>query len=96
MEEKKIERHLVESIKRIGGMCLKFVSPSTSGVPDRLIILPEGRIIFTEIKTDKGRLSKIQKFIIDEMKKRGADVRVLYGLKDVKEFIAEIEGGDAV
>ena len=87
VEEKRVERHLVESVKGLGGMCLKFVSPGTAGVPDRLIILPPGRIIFAELKTDTGKLSKIQERTIGEMIKRGADVRVLYGLKDVKDFI---------
>lgn len=90
LSEKNIERHLTNGVKKLGGMCLKFVSPSTSGVPDRIIILPNGRIIFAEIKTDEGKLSKIQEYVIDEMKKRGADVRVLYGLKDVKSFMEEM------
>lgn len=37
MTEATIERHLVEGVKKLGGMCLKFVSPSTPGVPDRQI-----------------------------------------------------------
>ena len=89
MLEKKIEQKLCSRVKNIGGLCLKFASPGNSGVPDRLIILPKGRIVFAELKTDAGKLSKIQKRMIDEMKKRGADVRVLYGLKDVENFIGE-------
>ena len=92
MLEKRVERLLVEVIKRFGGMCLKFVSPGTSGVPDRIVILPDGKIIFVELKTDAGKLSKIQEHTISEMKKRNADVRVLYGLKDVKAFIEEVKG----
>ena len=92
MEEKRVERLLVEVVKRFGGMCLKFVSPGTSGVPDRVVILPDGKIIFVELKTDVGKLSKIQEHTISEMKKRNADVRVLYGLKDVKAFIEEVKG----
>ena len=91
MEEKRVERHLVEGIKRLGGMCLKFVSPGTSGVPDRVVILSNGRVVFAELKTDVGRLSKIQEHTISEMRRRGADVRVLYGLKDVKTFLSELE-----
>ena len=92
MLEKRVERLLVEVVKRFGGMCLKFVSPGTSGVPDRVVILPDGKIIFVELKTDVGKLSKIQEHTISEMKKRNADVRVLYGLKDVKAFIEEVKG----
>lgn len=92
MTEANIERHLVEGVKKLGGLCLKFVSPSMAGVPDRLIITATGEVIFVELKTEIGRLSKIQKFVIGEMRKRGADVRVVKGFAEVKELLAEIEG----
>lgn len=95
MLEKQVERHLVNGVRKLGGLCLKFVSPGTPGVPDRIIITATGRIIFAELKTDTGRLSKIQNFTIGEMMRRGADVRVLKGLSSVKELLAEIERGDA-
>ncbi len=91
MSEKTVERYLVEGIRKLGGLCFKFVSPGTQGVPDRLIITAQGRIIFAELKTDKGVLSKIQKYVISQMLLRRADVRVLYGLGQVKELLAEIE-----
>ena len=92
MTEAAIERHLVNGVKKLGGMCLKFVSPSTPGVPDRLIITADGKVIFVELKTEVGRLSKIQKFVTGEMLKRGADVRVVKGLDAVKALLAEIGG----
>lgn len=95
MNESQVERHLVEGVKKLGGMCIKFTSPGTPGVPDRLIITSTGRIIFAELKTETGRLAKIQRYVIGEMQKRGADVRVVKGLAEVKELLAEIEGGDS-
>ena len=94
MKESQIERRLVEGVKRLGGMCLKFVSPGTLGVPDRIIISAKGRVIFVELKTETGRLTKIQRYVIGEMQKRGADARVVKGIDEVKELLAEIEGGD--
>ena len=91
MKESTIERHLVEGVKRLGGMCIKFTSPGTPGVPDRLIITATGRSIFAELKTEEGRLSKIQRYTIGQMMKRGADVRVVKGLDAVKQLLAEIE-----
>ena len=91
MLEKIVERHLVEGVKKLGGLCYKFTSPGTQGVPDRLIITPLGRVIFAELKTDKGTLSKIQKHTINQMLIHHADVRVLYGLEQVKELLTEIE-----
>lgn len=93
MNESRIERRLVDGVKKLGGMCLKFVSPGTLGVPDRLIITPTGRIIFAELKTETGRLAKIQRYTIGEMQKRGADVRVVKGIDEVMRLLAEIEGG---
>ena len=92
MDEKYIERRLVEGVKRRGGLCLKFESPGTPGVPDRIIITATGRIIFAELKTETGRLSKIQRYVIGEMQKRGADVRVVKGLPQVIQLLAEIGG----
>ena len=46
MREQDIERNLTRQVKQLGGLCLKFVSPGTAGVPDRLIILPSGRVVF--------------------------------------------------
>ena len=90
MDERRIERCLVDDIKKSGGLCLKFISPGAAGVPDRMIIMPDGRIVFAELKTEAGRLSKIQQHMIDELKRRNADVRVLYGLQDVKDFLKEL------
>lgn len=92
MNENRIERHLVDGVKKLGGMCVKFVSPGTPGVPDRLIITATGKIIFAELKTETGRLAKIQRYTIEQMQKRGADVRVVKGLDEVKQLLAEIGG----
>lgn len=59
--EKDIEQKLVKMVERHGGICLKWVCPGWSGVPDRIILLPGGRVIFAETKRPKGgRLSKLQ------------------------------------
>ena len=92
MNESRIERYLVNGVKKLGGMCVKFVSPGTPGVPDRIIIL-NGRIIFAELKTEIGRLSKIQRFIVNKMIQCGADVRVVKGLDQVKSLLAEFDDG---
>ena len=68
MNESRIERRLVDGVKKLGGMCLKFVSPGTPGVPDRLIIPPTGRIIFAELKAETGRLAKIQRYTMERCK----------------------------
>lgn len=90
MLEKNIEKFLNDNIKKLGGLTYKFVSPGNSGVPDRIIILPNGKLIFIELKTKSGRLSALQKLQIKRLRKLKQDVRVLYGLEEVKEFLNEI------
>ena len=50
MREKVIEQKLVAEVKRRGGICPKWVSPGFDGMPDRLILLPDGHIGFAELK----------------------------------------------
>ncbi len=97
MREAEIEARLVRGVKEAGGLCYKFVSPGNPGVPDRLILLPGGRILFVELKTPGGKLSNIQSWRIQEMRERDADVRVWKGLEPVRAFLKEIrDGGGAV
>ena len=52
--EKDIEKALGRMVGRRGGRCLKWICPGWAGVPDRIILLPGGRIIFVELKRPKG------------------------------------------
>ena len=90
MKESTIEARLVKLVRERGGLCYKFVSPGNPGVPDRIVITPEGRTIYVELKTEVGRLANIQKWQLGEMKSRGVDVRVLKGLAQVKAFVEEV------
>ena len=50
VRERDIERMLVERIEKLGGLCLKWVSPGRRNVPDRIVLLPGGMINFVEVK----------------------------------------------
>ena len=91
MQEKQIENYLRDKIKKLGGIAYKFVSPGNNGVPDRLILLPNGRIKFVELKKQGGKTSKIQDMQIARMKSLGQDVRIIDSIEKVDEFINEIQ-----
>lgn len=91
MLEKEIEKKLVKGVQKISGFCFKWVSPGRDGVPDRIILLPEGKIIFAELKTEKGKLSGRQEFMIKLIRALGFDVRVIYGMPQVNELLAELQ-----
>lgn len=90
MLEKNIENKMVREVQKRGGLCFKFTSPGNPGVPDRMIITPGGKIVFVELKTEIGRLAKIQKYQIEVMRQHGADVRVAKGWDRVKAILEEV------
>lgn len=63
MLEKQIEQKLSLMVKQQGGLALKFVSPSFAGMPDRLVLLPDGIIAFVELKSPgkKPRLLQLSR-----------------------------------
>ena len=50
MRENEIERYLKKRVETEGGKCWKWVSPGRRGVPDRMVLLPGGRLLFVELK----------------------------------------------
>lgn len=60
MREKTVESKLVKAVKGKGGLAPKFVSPGFDGVPDRLALLPGGRIAFIELKAEGKTLRPLQ------------------------------------
>ena len=85
-----MERRLAAGVRAKGGLCWKFVSPGTSGVPDRIVVLPGGTVWFVELKADDGRLSGRQAMILRQLADRGANATVLVGMKDVEKFLEGI------
>lgn len=94
MLEKSIEKSLRDMLHRRGALCYKFTSPGNPGVPDRIVLLPSGRVVFVELKAEFGRLDDRQRRQIERMRKTGADVRVLKGLAQVKQFVEEVLPGE--
>lgn len=90
MEESKIEKRLKKEIELIGGKALKFVSPGMSGVPDRIILLPHGRIVFIELKAPGKKPRPIQIKRISELRNLGFDVRIIDSIDGVKDLIEEV------
>ena len=89
MLEKDIEKIFTAEIKRAGGKAYKFMSPGNDGVPDRIAMLPGGQLVFVELKTDTGRLTKLQELQRRQIAELGQTVRVLHGLAEVRDFFLE-------
>jgi len=60
MREKHIEQKLVQAVRAAGGVAPKFISPGCDGMPDRLLLLPGGRIAFAEVKAPGKAMRPLQ------------------------------------
>ena len=87
MLEKDIEKILVKEVRKLGGLCYKWVSPGNAGVPDRIVLIPNRPVMFVELKGDKGKLSRLQEIQIKKLKAITEHVYVLKGLEEVRDFI---------
>ena len=87
MKESYIERILKKKVEQVGGKALKFVSPGWAGAPDRLVLLPGGRLIFVELKAPGRKPRPLQLKRHEELRALGFDVVVIDSLEGVEEFI---------
>ena len=60
MREKHIEQILVRAAKDMGGLAPKFISPGFDGMPDRLVLMPKGKIAFAEVKAPDKTMRPLQ------------------------------------
>lgn len=91
MLEKTIEQELVNQVKKRGGICPKWVSPSFAGVPDRLVFLPDGKFGMVEVKRPKGKPRALQVSRHEQLKRLGFTVYVLDGLEQIGGMLDAIE-----
>ncbi len=90
MLEKDLEAKFRQAVKEKGGIAFKFVSPGNAGVPDRLVVLPGGRIGFVELKVNGNKPTALQNRQMDRLKKLGCFVCVLDSVAAIPEVIAGI------
>tara|TARA_R110000868_G_scaffold403706_1_gene681210 strand:+ start:543 stop:830 length:288 start_codon:yes stop_codon:yes gene_type:complete len=93
MLERDIEKYLVKRVAGIGGIAYKFTSPSNRGVFDRVVVMPRGVVWFVELKSAKGKLSKLQEKFEREMQLLGHKTAVLHSKDAVDTFIHILEQG---
>lgn len=91
--EARVENYLVRKAKARGWCAFKFVSPGHSGVPDRIVV-GDGRVAFVELKSPSGKLSELQKTMIEKLRSLGAEVHVCYDREQVDAVLAGMSKGD--
>ncbi|MGJ9505403.1 PDDEXK family nuclease [Actinotignum schaalii] len=91
MLEREIEKQLVTQTKKRSGLAWKFTSPGTLGVPDRIILLPEGRIGFVEVKQPGCVARPIQAQRIRQLERLGFTALVLDDPADIETVLDRIQ-----
>lgn len=94
MDEKEVENKLVLTVKALGGMAPKLVSPGFDGMPDRLVLMKGGRVGFVEVKAPGKRLRPLQEKRKRQLEALGFSVFALDGVEQIPEILNTIQGGD--
>ena len=89
MLEKHIERKLTDEIKSRDGMALK--QTGMAGIPDRLVLLPNGKCAFVELKAPGEKPRKLQKIRMKQLRKLGLKTYVIDGVEQIGGVLDEIQ-----
>ena len=93
--EKDIEHYFCEKLKAKHCLVWKFVSPNMAGVPDRIVIMPYGKIVFVELKAEGKKLRPLQEKRFEELRLHFVTPWVVSSKNDVVKFIDfYVERGD--
>lgn len=90
MREKETENKLIKAVRKRGGLCEKWISGS-DGWPDRIVLLPEGRIGFVEVKAQGKKPRPLQLHRHEQLRKIGYRVFVLDSEDQIGEILDEIQ-----
>ena len=90
MREKIIEQHLVKAVKNSGGIAPKLVCPGFDGMPDRLVLLPRGKIGFVEVKAPGKEPRPLQVARHGLLRRLGFKVYVLDDMNQIGGILDDI------
>ena len=94
MRERQIEQKLVKAVKAAGGIAPKLTSPGFDGMPDRMVLMPGGRIGFVEVKAPGEKPRPLQLSRHRLLRRMGFKVYVLDGAEQIEIILQEIGGDD--
>ena len=93
MAEKQIEQSLVTAVREAGGWCPKFISPGLNAMPDRIVLMPGGRIGFVEVKAPGQKPRKLQIRRHVRLRHLGFPVFVLDDPEQIPGIIKAVQKG---
>ena len=79
MTEQQIQSKRIKQLESKGYYVIKLIKTNKNGIPDLLAIAPEAQVLFSEIKTPKGKISKLQQYRLKELKEYGLRTEIYTG-----------------
>lgn len=90
MRENVIENEFVKAVKKAGGMAYKLTSQTANGLPDRLVLLPNAKTVFVELKAPKKMLRPLQRKRRYQLMRLGFPVLCINELQQIQPCIDTI------
>lgn len=87
MEESRIENYLKRRVEKLGGKAYKWAPVGVVGVPDRMVLLPGGKIIFVELKAPGKKARKLQEYRAKQLRVLGFQVECLDTIEKIDRLI---------
>lgn len=87
MEESRIENYLKRKVEKLGGKAYKWAPVGVVGVPDRMVLLPGGKVIFVELKAPGKKVRKLQEFRAKQLRELGFRVECLDTIEKVDALL---------
>ena len=88
-KEKNLEKRLSSSVKSSGGLCLKLLSAHINGLPDRICLFKNSRILFVEVKSTGKTPRRIQTYMHKRIRELGFDSRVVETSEQIDQIIKD-------
>lgn len=90
MEESRVENYLKRKVEKLGGKAFKWAPVGVVGIPDRMVLLPGGKVIFVELKAPGKKARKIQEYRAKQLRKLGFQVECLDTIEKIDILLKEL------
>lgn len=90
VSEKAIERYLCDQVRDLGGVCLKYSNANMIGYPDRIALMPAGKVFWVELKSKSRKRSKLQEIRCAQLARLGFDVFTCDSKDSVNEALKSL------
>lgn len=93
VRENEVEAYLRRQVEKLGGLCLKIPADYMRGVPDRIVLLPHGVLVWVETKRPSGgRVSGSQLVVHEMLRRLGQQVVIVWSREDADELLHRLTG----